>query len=327
LTLAALGTAFYMSRLYYLIFSGECRADEQIQSHIHESPKSMTGPLVVLAGFTLVIGFLGLPHIGSLPNMFGEWLEPSLKSDVVPKLSAGWTMLLLGIATAVALFGIFLGRLYYRGGVSATVTSFTHGFGRGLHDLSLNKFYVDEAYEKYILGPFRWTARMLFEVIDRFLIDVLIVNGVGFVMATSGRIAGWYQNGQIQRYLVGLLVGAALVFYFAQDAPIDFDYEQVNPTADSADLERDWLRPVIKFHGDIGAGPSSVGAVIGWDFNADGRYDSTSLDPTWVFSRPGEYPVTLWVIDGVFGGKSEITKTITVRPRLGGVPVEKVPNE
>src|SRR5262249_9513280 len=79
LSLAALGTAFYMFRLYFVVFEGETRADAEIQHHIHESPRVMTVPLMVLAAGAVLLGFLGFPaaigeHIG-FGNFWAQWFE------------------------------------------------------------------------------------------------------------------------------------------------------------------------------------------------------------------------------------------------------------
>ncbi|MBV8756444.1 MAG: NADH-quinone oxidoreductase subunit L, partial [Deltaproteobacteria bacterium] len=81
LLIAALGTAFYMWRLYFLVFGGDERTEEA--KHAHESPFSMTVPLIVLAFFATVIGFLGLPHLEgvNLPHFLSHWLEPSVATE------------------------------------------------------------------------------------------------------------------------------------------------------------------------------------------------------------------------------------------------------
>src|SRR6185369_10535203 len=105
---AALGTAFYMSRLYFLVFSGkETRAPENIKHHIHESPGVMVAPLVLLAVGAAVGGLIGIP--GSLfghPewNLFGHELEPVLGAELeVPVAIEG---AFIAISTAIAVVGI-----------------------------------------------------------------------------------------------------------------------------------------------------------------------------------------------------------------------------
>ena len=69
-------TAFYMFRMFFNTFHGECRASEEVKHHIHESPKMMTIPLIVLAVLSVVGGWVGMPHILGGSNYFERWLEP-----------------------------------------------------------------------------------------------------------------------------------------------------------------------------------------------------------------------------------------------------------
>ncbi|HLU67249.1 MAG TPA: NADH-quinone oxidoreductase subunit L, partial [Kofleriaceae bacterium] len=146
LSLAALGTAFYMFRLYFLVFHGSLRADAETASHIHESPASMTVPLLVLAAFTVVIGFIGLPHLsflhGVAPNLLAEWLDPalvdlsraSLEGSVDPGHPSDGTLLaLMGVALAVGVIGIAAAAALYARGPSEKVGRFTAGAGAELY--------------------------------------------------------------------------------------------------------------------------------------------------------------------------------------------------
>src|SRR5258706_6497775 len=71
-------TAFYMFRQLFLVFFGECRADHHTKEHLHESPKSMTLPLAILAAGAILSGYIGMPALFGFPNLFAEWLEPVL---------------------------------------------------------------------------------------------------------------------------------------------------------------------------------------------------------------------------------------------------------
>ncbi|MEJ7603473.1 MAG: NADH-quinone oxidoreductase subunit L, partial [Kofleriaceae bacterium] len=115
LLIAALGTAFYMWRLYFLVFHGDPRTEPAKEAH--ESPATMTGPLVVLALLATVAGFIGMPHISGLPGFthwLSTWLEPSLNGfwikppanydPVIMHHPHGTTLYILhGVAHAVGL--------------------------------------------------------------------------------------------------------------------------------------------------------------------------------------------------------------------------------
>ena len=300
LMIAATGTAFYMFRLYFLVFEGECRADEETRSHIHESPASMTVPLMVLAALSLMVGWLGMPHLFHLPNAMAEWLNPVFVPSEPHVLGTGEEVLLLALALVAAIGGIALAWTLYRKGPSQLVSRFTATeLGGSVHEIVFRKFYVDELYDLVVVRPLRWFGKMLFEVVDWFLIDFLFVNGSAFVVDLAGRFVRWFQNGQIQRYLVVLLVGSAALLYFASRPTL---------TIHHAVLEDG----VVRFAADVGGGVSASQAELEWDFNGDGRADSDEQVVTWNFGRPGSYEVTLSSSEPVFGRTKTVKATVVV---------------
>jgi NADH-quinone oxidoreductase subunit L len=322
LSLAALGTAFYMSRLYFLVFRGENRADEETRAHIHESPPTMTAPLIVLAAFTVVLGFIGLPHVSALPhrlqNILGQWLDASLVNFDRATVAGSIRELhfsdvglygLMGGALAIGIIGIAAAAALYARGPSPIVERFTMGAGAELYRIVKNKFFVDELYDKIILRPFRAVSQVIFEVIDRFLIDFVIVDGSAFVADLFGRVIRWFQNGQVQRYMVGLVVGGALILFLATRSQADFEWWQSEPLT-------------VQFEPDVGDGPGSDGATAEFDFDGDGRTDWTgvwkrgepALSTSWTFSRAGRHQVTMWLTDAVFEKRGEVVKTVVVDP-------------
>jgi NADH-quinone oxidoreductase subunit L len=356
LSAAALGTAFYMSRLYFLVFWGENRADEETRAHIHESPASMTVPLVVLAAGTFVVGWIGFPHLESLhlPDVFHgfqRWLEPSLaRPDMVAAaefaaLSQSIGMVephgdgliigLIGVALALGVAGIVAARPLYSSGVAPWVRSFTsRGIGAVLYKLSYNKFYVDEIYHVLFVRPFRWLAAGLFEFVDRFVIDLIFVNGAAWVTDVLGRISRWTQNGQVHRYLIAVLIGSAAIFFFtAGRQGADFSWRQEDGR--------------VRFHAEVGEGPALMpGRSIQWDLDGDGEPDQVVVPPSDDEATPaaghaapaaGHAPasevgggevqyldgedveiesqevggeVTMWYTDPVFGTTRQVVKTI-----------------
>ncbi len=215
---------------------------------------------------------------------------------------------LMGTALALGLAGIAAAAALYWRKISPVVDRFTMGAGAELYKLVKNKFFVDELYDRIILRPFRALSQLIFEVIDRFLIDWVIVDGSAFVVDLFGRLARRFQNGQVQRYMVGLVVGGALIFFFATRSPADFEWW---PSGQPLTLE---------FEADVGDGPGSDGAIAELDFDGDGRTDWTGtwkrgdkpLTARWTFARPGEHEVTMWLTDAVFKKKARMSKTVTV---------------
>ncbi len=226
LLVAALGTAFYMWRLYFLVFSGSERSEEAKRAH--ESPVSMTSALAILALFATVAGFIGIPHLKGLhlpahwPSL-SHWLAPSVTHSwyvtaaeqvaMTPEVSDSVTIALMLIALSVGLLGIGGAWMLYGRGPSRSLARLVSGPLAGAHEASKHKLWIDEIYDAIIVRPFRVVARGLFEIVDRFVIDTVAINGSAFVVGLLGRVARWFQNGQVQRYVAGLVVGAACVFW------------------------------------------------------------------------------------------------------------------
>ena len=306
LTVAAFGTALYMFRLYALVFAGKFRGDPHVEEELEESPASMTLPLVVLATLAVGAGYLGLPHIKGLPNIINDWLKTSIVYGDFGHVSQTMIIVLMVVASAVGALGMLTGWMIYRNGPSQGVNRFAKGAGRPLYQASKHKLWVDEFYDATIVKPFRAACGWTFDVIDRFIIDFLIVDGSAFVVDTIGRVVRWFQNGQVQRYLVALLVGSALLLFFTNRGGVDFDYK-ANPDGS------------IVFDASAGSGPGTKGAQFEWDFNGDGIVDSTEAKATYQFTTDGEFDVVLRMKDSAFNSWREVEKTVVVDRGLRGL--------
>jgi NADH-quinone oxidoreductase subunit L len=313
LLIAALGTAFYMWRLYFLVFGGDERSEEA--KHAHESPLSMTGPLMVLAFFATFIGFIGLPHLERLhlPGAFhalASWLEPSTTPSWYMPGQSGLpihgevhdttTLILMGIALMIGVVGIALAWALYGRGPSPTVTRLVdHGPLEGAYIASKNKLWFDEVYDVIIVRPFRAVARGLYNVVDRFVIDDVAVNGSAFVVGLFGRVSRWVQNGNIQRYLVGLVIGAAAVFFVTDcHSKPTFAYRFEGPNGE-----------MLHLHAEPGAGIVGSSAKLRWDTDGDGVPDHEGRDVT-VRSGEAAANVTLFVDDPISQKTVPITRAI-----------------
>jgi NADH-quinone oxidoreductase subunit L len=310
LSVAALGTAFYMWRLYFLVFSGEERSDAARAAH--ESPISMTGPLVVLAFLATVAGFLGIPHAAhaishSIPSdLLGTWLAPSLTRNwidgtpILGEHSAAAVGGLMLAATAMGLLGIGLAWMFYGRGPSPRLGAMVSGRLATAYKLSRDKLYVDEIYEAAIIRPFRMLARGTLEVVDRFIIDTVVVNGSALVVSMFARIARWVQNGQVQRYMVAMVVGGAAIFMITdcRRAPT-FTYQESEGT--------------IVFRSQAGEGIESLNSTLRWDIDGDGSPDRDPGGINGFRSDPvirvlaGEVGsnVTLWIVPAQPPGRAD----------------------
>src|SRR5690606_3284283 len=200
---AALMTAFYMFRLYFLTFTGTFRGTEEQKHHLHESPGSMTFPLIVLAIFAVIGGYVGLPAVISENHSLRNFLASSVTNSGAHHLSHSTEWMLMGLSTVLVLGMIFLA---HRATKSATFVPNT-----GLNLLLENKWYVDELYEKIVSKPLKAFSEFTNTWIEKRGIDG-IVNGVGKnVKWTSDRIR-LVQNGHVGFYLFFMVISISLLF-------------------------------------------------------------------------------------------------------------------
>jgi NADH-quinone oxidoreductase subunit L len=311
--LAALCTAFYMFRLYYLTFSGTCRADEETQHHIHESPWTMTMPLVILAFGATVLGFLGLPGLlGEHANLFATWLASTVEqgarlaatvqTPAVAPLSYAHDHALEGglmaLSVIIALVGwLMLARHYYLGGATGQIKALVRRM-TGLHRLVLNKYWIDEVYNALVVQPVRWLARVLADAFDRFIIDILLVNGSAKIVDIAGQGLRQIQSGNVQRYVVALLVGlAVLIFVFAGSAAsFSVNPDSMIKVGEIVTFEAE-TRPTV--HRQL---------EYLWDFDGNGAWDTEWLTQPVVqhaYTQKGSYKVRLQMRDALHKDRVE----------------------
>ena len=178
-------TAFYMFRAFYMTFHGTFRGTHEQEHHLHESPPSMTIPLWVLAVGAVAAGYVGVPKLltfGKDWNVFHHLLEPSVyeiagREVEAHHMPAGLEWALVAAAVAVGLGGIFLARRLFRDRGLAADTAFETRLPAA-HRVLANKYYVDELYDKTVIGGTWGLGRGLFRF-DAGFIDGLLVNGIG----------------------------------------------------------------------------------------------------------------------------------------------------
>lgn len=193
-------TALYMARLLFLVFTGKRRGGAE---EVHESPATMTVPLVVLAGLAVVSGFVYMPHLNS-------WLGDWLTGGRVGEESIQWTVVVLSNLAALA--GIGLGWIMY--GRGAAANNYLVKGAPWLHRLVERKYYIDELYRQVVAAPLQWLAGVL-NAVDDFVIDGA-VRAVAAAAGGIGQLGRRVQNGQVQTYgLVTLLSIVILLLAFA----------------------------------------------------------------------------------------------------------------
>jgi hypothetical protein len=293
------------------VFAGEPRSDAA--KHAHESPPVMTGVLVVLAFFATIIGFIGVPHLHephlpSAMHALSSWLAPSVAptwhegTEIVHEGPDSTTIILMVVALGIALVGIAGAWMFYGRGPSPSLKKIVdEGPLAEAYEASKNKLWVDEIYDSIIVKPFRVLARGLFEIVDRFIIDTVVVNGTAFIVGLFGRISRWVQNGQVQRYLAGVIAGAALVFLVTdchRKPTFTFDDDGTHLT----------------LHAKPGFGLVGKTAKLRWHLHDDRCDDpdapSQPADPPAMPSGEAGAQVTLCIYDTVSKQTFAITKTV-----------------
>ena len=205
--LTALLTAFYSFRLVFVTFWGtsryESHRDQHSASHhaehIHEPSPTITVPLMILAVLSIATGYLGIP--GFLEPMFTEGAH-------VPSHHGPAAFGIMVVATLMGLVGI--GGAYYVYVMNPGLPDRLAQRWRAIYQGSLNKWYVDEAYDRTIVQPTVATAASLWSHVDVKIIDGA-VNGVARAIALSGWLLRLIQSGQTQHYALGMALGAVVI--------------------------------------------------------------------------------------------------------------------
>lgn len=212
-TAAATMTAFYMFRLIYLTFYGTPRMDHHTEEHVHESPRTMTVPLIVLAFLSIVGGFVGVPRLlghFSFPFDIYDWLEPvtgSMHAEAAGQVSHSLELGLMVLATTVAFAGILVAYTMYLK-KPEIADRLARSYPR-LHTLIYNKYYIDEIYNALIVQPIKKLCVLLgwfdFNVIDG------IVNGSAWMTVRTAMVSTWVDINIVD--LLVNLAGAIVAFF------------------------------------------------------------------------------------------------------------------
>ena len=202
--LAAVLTSFYMFRLTWLTFYGEKRYDEH-KVHVHESPGTMTGPLIILALLSLTGGWFAAPALWGGKDYFSEFLSPVFgAAEAGGEASTSLEHWLSVVAVVAAAAGLAVAIWMYSKKVQ-------RGTSEGVHKLLYNKYYVDELYAAVIVRPLMWlSTNVLWKVVDAGMIDGA-VNGVADGAAAVGDTVRHTQSGNTRSYAVWVVVGALVL--------------------------------------------------------------------------------------------------------------------
>lgn len=200
----AVMTSFYMFRLILMTFFGQPR-DAHLYDHAHESPPSMTVPLLVLAvGAIFVGGVTGYPLEHGWINHF---LDPVLGSPDHGSGGAGLSpSVLIGISVAAGLGGFVLALVMHRSGRLGADSR------QPIHKVLWNKWYVDEAYDVSIVRPIHRLSMALWTIFDTIVVDG-IANGLGYTVKGISWVSGRFQTGRTPTYAMWMLFGTIAMIY------------------------------------------------------------------------------------------------------------------
>jgi NADH-quinone oxidoreductase subunit L len=217
-------TSFYMFRLIFLTFFGKQQYDEH-KVHVHESPKNMTIPLMVLAFLSIFGGWFAAPQLVGGTNYFDKFLHPVFASyevqtnagqEETPARPAGeeggaspamdLVHALTGPPVIVGLIGILIAWWFYirRPDLPKKLAQSMYG----LYTLVLHKYYVDELYAAVIVRPLLWiSTNVLWHTVDEGVIDGTVNGSARLARETGGKLRE-LQSGNARSYASWVVVGA-----------------------------------------------------------------------------------------------------------------------
>jgi NADH-quinone oxidoreductase subunit L len=211
LSITSVLTAVYMFRLYWLVFFGEFRGTEHQRTHLHESPVSMTFPLIVLAVLSTLGGFLGMPEIFHAPHLFSEFLAPVIWKANAHHASHTFEYILIGSSVAIlVLIYILTKNTYVK---NQTLPEEDDAIPAGMPRILTNKYYVDELYHAVITKPLDAISAFAYKFIEGGLIDGL-VNGTGKALNGFSGLLRYSQTGNIGGYIFSMVIGIILILLF-----------------------------------------------------------------------------------------------------------------
>ena len=213
--LTAFMTAFYMFRLLFLAFFGEFRGTEEQKHHLHESPASMTLPLIVLAVLAAVGGFMGAPMFTGGRHFLAEYLAPifTYSQRLVPAAfnaepDHNTELMLMGLSVAAGVLGIVLAYVFYV--VRAQRPAEDDAQRSAPESLVYHKYYIDELYNAAFTRPIMALSNGLYKFVENGIINP-VVGVFGRAVNGGGTLLRYVQTGAVETYLILMVIGIVLI--------------------------------------------------------------------------------------------------------------------
>jgi NADH-quinone oxidoreductase subunit L len=213
-------TAFYSFRMYFLVFHGEERMDQHTKEHLHETPWVVTVPLIVLAFFSVVIGWMTIE-----PMLFGSYFDDvifvkeshNVLAHVKDHYQGQWAMIQHGIASIpfiLAMSGVGAAwYIYMKDPQIAVKASQKFSF---IYKMLDKKYWMDELYVKIFSDGSRALGKGFWKAGDVMIIDGLIINGSAKVVAWFASVVRQVQTGMLYHYAFAMILGlVGLLYLFA----------------------------------------------------------------------------------------------------------------
>jgi NADH-quinone oxidoreductase subunit L len=208
-------TAFYMFRLLFLTFYGKFRGTHHQEEHLHESPKSITIPLVILAILSVLGGLIGLPEAFHAKHLLKSFLSPVFSASdlrMLPaEISHATEYSLMILASVIVIIVWLLARNKY---VIKGELPLADGVAMGaVSKLIANKYYVDEIYDIVFVKPLHWLSGIFYRVMDIQVVDGFI-NFIGKAVVWKSSIFRLTQTGKIGYYVFVMVLSVALLLFY-----------------------------------------------------------------------------------------------------------------
>ncbi len=213
--LVSIMTAFYMFRLFFLTFYGEFRGTKEQHHHLHESPKSITIPLIVLAILAIIGGLFGLPEVLHVPHALNNFLEPVFADADIRMLpheishAAEWS--LMGVAVLTAFISIFVA--YNKYVKNKELPQLESATLKPLHKLVYKKYFVDDFYHNVITRPLNFVSRQFHALLENQVIDAF-VNFIGRSVVWSSGVLRYAQTGNTGFYIFAMVLSVVLMLLY-----------------------------------------------------------------------------------------------------------------
>ena len=204
-------TALYTFRMFFLVFHGEERMDKEMKSHLHESPWIVTGPLILLAIPSAIIGWFTVQ-----PVLFGDFFDGAIfetdRHDVLARMAGEWhgsfDLVTHAVFTPIfwlATAGVFVAWFLYlkRPDILREIS----GRMSGLHTLLERKYYFDDLYIRGFAAGGRRVGQFLWTKGDDFIIDGVLVNGTANTVVRLAGVLRHLQTGYLYHYAFAMFIG------------------------------------------------------------------------------------------------------------------------